>query len=145
MPSLNRSLNVIGRCGALFRAKRLEDTGVNPCNYFYLFYLCHHPGISQDALGQALYVNKSSVTRHITALEQAGYLTRTPSQKDKRVMLVFPTEKATAILPFLREINGAWKDALTNGFTPEETALFESLLTRAMENAGRAVGEEATE
>lgn len=137
MPSLNRSLNVIGRCGTLFRAHRLEGTGVDAFNYFYLFYICRHPGTSQDTLSHALHVNKSSVTRHIAHLESAGFLTRTPSAEDRRVMLVYPTEKATAMLPFLREISGQWKEALTDGFTPEETALFEELLARAMENAQR--------
>lgn len=138
MPSLNRSLNVIGRCGTLFRARHLEGSGVDAFNYFYLFYICRNPGVSQDALSKALYVNKSSVTRHIARLEEAGLLTRTPSTEDRRMMLVYPTEKAIALLPTLREVGGLWHDAITDGFTPEETAQFESLLARAMENARRA-------
>ena len=142
MPSLNRSLNVIGRCAALFRAERLADTGIDPYNYFYLFYICRNPGTSQDALARELYVNKSSVTRHLTHLEQAGFLTRTPDPDDRRVLLLHPTDKAREILPLLREISGNWKSALTAGFTEEETAQFESLLTRAFENAIRAVNGE---
>ena len=138
MPSLNRSLNVIGRCGTLFRARHLEGSGVDAFNYFYLFYICRNPGVSQDALSKALYVNKSSVTRHIARLEEAGLLTRTPSTEDRRMMLVYPTEKAIALLPTLREVGGLWHDAITDGFTTEETTQFESLLARAMENARRA-------
>lgn len=138
MPSSNRSLNVIGRCGILFRTRHLEGTGVDAFNYFYLFYICRHPGVSQEALSRALYVNKSSVTRHIARLEEAGLLTRTPSTEDRRVMLVYPTDKAIALLPRLREVGGLWHAAITDGFTPEEAALFESLLSRAMENARRA-------
>lgn len=143
MPSLNRSLNVIGRCGTLFRTKRLEGTGVDASNYFYLFYICRHPGISQEALGRALYVNKSSVTRHLARLEGAGLLTRTPSPEDRRVLVVTPTEKALEMLPFLREVGSDWLRALTDGFTPSETAQFESLLARALENAERAAREVA--
>ena len=138
MPSLNRSLNVIGRCGALFRAKRLEGTGVDASNYFYLIYICRHPGVSQESLSRALYVNKSSVTRHLSRLEGAGLLTRTPSDEDRRVLLVNPTERALAMLPVLREIGKDWLRALTDGFTEEETARFEALLCRAMENAMQA-------
>lgn len=141
MPSLNRSLNVISRCNALFRAERLADTGIDPYNYFYLFYICHNPGTSQDALARALYVNKSSVTRHLTHLEQTGFLTRTPDPDDRRVLLLHPTDKAREILPFLREISRDWNEVLTDGFTPEETAQFESLLARALANAKRAAKE----
>lgn len=139
MPSINRSLNVIGRCGALFRARRLPDTGVDPYNYFYLIHICRHPGLSQDALARALYVNKSSVTRHLSHLEQAGFLTRTPDPEDRRALLLYPTEKAQKLLPCLREIGKDWKNALTAGFTTEETEQFETLLARAFENAVRAI------
>ena len=139
MPSINRSLNVIGRCGALFRAHRLPDTGVDPYNYFYLIHICRHPGLSQDALARALYVNKSSVTRHLAHLEQAGFLTRTPDPEDRRALLLHPTDKARELLPFLREISGDWKSALTEGFSAEETEQFESLLSRALANAVRAI------
>ena len=138
MPSLTRALNVIGRCGALFRAKRLAGTGVDPYNYFYLFYICRNPGASQDALSRALYVNKSSVTRHLAALERAGFLTRIQDTEDRRVLLVYPTQRAMDLLPFLRELGGAWMEALTDGFTEEENAQFASLLNRAFENAKRA-------
>lgn len=141
MPSLNRSLNVIGRCGVLFRAERLTGTGVDPYNYYYLFHICRTPGLSQEALAAALYVNKSSVTRHLTRLEEAGFLIRTPDPNDRRVLLLYPTEKARELLPFLREVSRDWKNALTDGFTPEETAQFASLLERALENAKRAAKE----
>ena len=145
MPSLNRSLNVIGRCGTLYRSKQLDGSGVDPFNYFYLFYICRHPGVSQEALGQALYVNKSSVTRHLAKLEEAGFLTRTPDPADRRSLLVSPTEKAIALLPVLRDVGGNWRELLTADFTEEETKLFEDLLQRAMQNAQAAIREEETE
>ena len=138
MPSSNRSLNVIGRCGTLFRTRHLEGTGVDALNYYYLFYICRHPGVSQDTLSKALYVDKSSVTRHLTRLEQEGLLTRTPSTEDRRALLIHPTDRAVALLPRLREVSALWHAALTDGFTTEEAALFEQLLSRAMENARRA-------
>ena len=57
-------------------------------------------------------------------------------------MLVYPTERATTLLPTLREVGRLWNAAITVGFTPEETAQFEDLLSRAMENARRAVDKE---
>ena len=142
MPHFNRSLNGIGRCGALFRAKHLAGTGIGPCDHPYLFYICHHPGVSQDALGRALYVNKSSVTRHIAALEREGFLRREPCGEDRRILLVYPTEKALEALPRLREVGAGWRECLTQGFTPEERALFEDFLARALENAHAAVDRE---
>ena len=123
MPSINHSLNLIGRCGALFRARRLTGTGVDLYNYYYLFRICHQPGISQEALAKALYVNKSSVTRHLSHLEKEGLLTRTQDPGDRRVLLIHPTEKARELLPFLRELGNEWRGALTDGFTEEHRRL----------------------
>ena len=144
MPSLNRSLNVIGRCGILFRARHLENTGVDPFNYFYLFHICRNPGSSQEALCRALHVNKSSVTRHLAHLEAEGLLRREQDPDDRRALLVYPTDKAEALLPLLREVGSNWRAALTDGFTAEETETFERLLRRAMENAAIAVQREET-
>ena len=145
MPSVNYHLNALGRVGAAFRATRLEGTGVGPYDQSYLFYICHHPGTSQDALARALYVGKSHVTRHVTHLEKEGFITRTPLVEDRRVMQVWPTDKALAILPRLREIGGEWHAAMMSDFTVEEMASFEALLTRALANGRAAVDVEVKE
>lgn len=142
MPTLNRSINVIGRCAALYREKALAGTGVGAYDQPYLFYLCHHPGVSQDVLARELYVNKSSVTRHLTHLEKEAFLTRVPDENDRRVLLVYPTEKALDILPRLREVSKSWEKLLTAGFSAEETELFLAWLQRAFENARNAVRED---
>ena len=142
MPTLNYYLGTLGRCCNTFRGRRLEGKELGPDDMSYLFLVCKEPGYSQDTLARRLCVHKSRVTRHVTRLEEAGYITRTPDPKDKRAMLVFPTDKAFEVLPLLREINGAWHDVLTSGFTPEETEQLKALLTRALANARRAVENE---
>lgn len=145
MPSLTRHLNAIGRCGMLFRARRLADTDIDPAAQPYLFYICRNPGTSQEALGRALYVNKSSVTRHLACLEKKGYLTRTPHPQDKRVLLVYPTERALDTLPHLRDIASSWRTALTQGLSKEEILQFEALLARMLDNAKAALEKEGKE
>ena len=142
MPTLNYFLNVIGRCSTLFRARRLEGTGIGPHDHPYLFYVCRHPGTPQDTLCRELYVNKSSVTRHIAHLEREGLVTRCVSPDDRRCLLVYPTEKANQALPLLRQVGTAWREGITRGFNAQEIALFESLLQRAMENARQLAVEE---
>ena len=141
MQSLNRLISTVGRCGALWRTERLTGTGVGPHDHPYLFYICHHPGVSQDELRRALYVNKSSVTRHMAHLEAEGFITRAPAENDRRVMQVYPTEKGMEALPLLRRVSGEWNAALTDGFSEEERAQLIALLERAMQNAKRKTEE----
>lgn len=144
MPTLNRSVNVIARCAALYRERAFTGTGIGPYDQSYLFYLCRNPGVSQETLARDLYVNKSSVTRHLAHLESEGFLTRVPDEKDRRVLLVYPTEKALDMLPLLRQNARDWEALLTKGFAPGESEQFLALLARAAENAKAAAKEGRT-
>lgn len=141
MPILNRQLNVIVRCAALYREKALAGTGVGPYENAYLFYICHNPGASQEKLARELYVNKSSVTRHLSHLETEGFLTRVPDENDRRSLLVYPTEKALAILPRLRAVSKEWESLLTAGLSNAESEMFINILDKAFANAQNAVKE----
>ena len=141
MSSLNRSLGAIQRAGALYRARFLEGTGIGAGDHPYLFYLCRSGGVSQETLARELFVNKSQVTRHIAHLEKAGFVRRDASPSDKRVLLVYPTEKAMEILPLLRTVGANWRDILTVDFSEEERAAFEDLRSRALSNAQKSVKE----
>lgn len=139
MHSLNRFINTVGRCGSLWRNARLTGTGLGACDHPYLFYICRHPGCSQEELCRALYVNKSSVTRHLAHLEREGYITRTQSPTDRRTLLASPTKKALAVRPMLHDMAKEWNAIMTKGFTEAEVEAFASLLERALENARESV------
>ena len=143
MHSLSR-MNTITRCKNLWYTSKLEGTGIGAGDRLYLLYVCHHPNVSQDTLSAALYVNKSSVTRRLAHLEKEGFVTRTSSEADRRVMLVAPTEKALALLPRLAELKREWNAIITEGFTEEELEAFSHLIDRALQNA-RQQAKEFTE
>ncbi len=140
MHALNR-MNAIVRYGNFWRTPKLEGTGIGACDRPYLYYICRHPGVSQETLSGALLVNKSSVARRLAQLEKEGYVTRTPDENDRRVLLVSPTEKATALLPILRDMAREWNEIITEGFTEEEVEIFSALVERACANAKRKAQE----
>ena len=142
MPSMFRLIHVINRCGGIYRADRLKDTELGPNHHRYLFSVCRHPGISQEELARRVYINKSNVTRHLTYLESCGYVERKQSEEDKRVTLVYPTEKANTILPTLREISHTWEDTVMEDFSEEEILLLKSMLTRISEKAASIIDSE---
>lgn len=137
MPSISRYINVISRCGNMFRNERLKGSDLGTSHHTYLFTICRNPGISQDKLAKMIYINKSNVTRNLAVLEKNGYIERRPSDIDKRVMLVYPTPKAEAVLPQLRQIMRDWNDLVAADFTEEELEQLRSMLARI---ASRAMG-----
>lgn len=135
MPSISRYINVISRCGNMYRNERLKGTDLGTSHHTYLFTICRNPGISQEKLARMIYINKSNVTRNLAVLEKNGYIERRPSDQDKRVMLVYPTQKAQDTLPRLREIMRDWNDIVAADLTEEELEQLRAILSRIAERA----------
>lgn len=135
-------INRISRCSSLFKNGKLEHEGLNGYQHVYIRNICREPGISQDYLAKSIYVNKSSVTRQLALLEQNGFITRTPSDKDKRVMQVYPTQKALNILPEIKRLSSEWESAITADLTDKERSIFLSVLERIMAKAAEKVDQE---
>ena len=135
MPSISRYINVISRCGNMYRNERLKDTDLGTAHHTYLFTICRNPGISQEKLSRMIYINKSNVTRNLAVLEKNGYIERRPSEQDKRVMLVYPTQKAQDTMPLLRDIMHDWNDIVAADLSDEEVEQLRAILARIAERA----------
>ena len=135
MSQIIRDITEIARCGAQYRTEALAPMGLKACHASYLTEICAHPGISQDQLAARICINKSNVARQVAVLEEDGFLTRTPSPSDKRIMELYPTQKALDLLPSIEPILRDWEACLTGGISEEEKAVLESLLARMKEKA----------
>ena len=125
-----RQISITYRCAMRFRERELADTGLAGCQTPYLTALYRQPGISQEELARTLNVNKSSVTRQLSVLEERGYVCRKPSATDKRITLVYPTAQATALMDRIFACYGSWNSYLTQDFTEEEKSTLYQLMVR---------------
>lgn len=137
MGALMRYINRISRCAILFRNGKLEDDGLNGYQHTYILNICRDPGISQDVLAKTIYVNKSNVTRQLALLEKNGFIDRIPNDKDKRIMQVYPTQKAYDILPKVKSLLEEWESYVTADLRDEEKAVMISMLERVMARAAQ--------
>lgn len=142
MSQIVRDLAHIARCGGQYRTKLLEPLGITVRQASMLMEVCNTPGISQDTLSRRVFLNKSVVARQLAALEENGFVERPTCQKDKRVTRLYPTEKGLQLQPKLQSIWAECEHFLTEGFTEEETAILESLLSRLQVQAAKWVEEE---
>ncbi|HEY5586641.1 MAG TPA: MarR family transcriptional regulator [Ruminiclostridium sp.] len=131
------------RCAILYRNGKLENEGLNGYQHSYILKICKNPGISQEQLSKMIYINKSNVTRQLTLLEQKGFITRIPSEKDKRIMQIFPTQKASDVYPKVHALLVEWNAFLTEDFTEEELQHLNSMMEHMMNKAMSCVEKEA--
>lgn len=125
-----RDIVEITRCGVQYRTDKFAPMGLKACHGSYLTEICARPGISQEQLAQSICINKSNVARQAAALEEGGFIERRACGKDKRVMRLYPTEKALALLPQIEKIMACWQSYLLQDLTDEEQRLLESMLQR---------------
>lgn len=135
MPKIIRDLTYIARCGALYRTGRLEPLNLTYHQAGSLWVICQRPGISQDGLARHMALSKSNITRQLTYLEEQGLVSRITPPNDKRVLQLFPTEKATALLPQIREVYRSWRIHLLQDLSEEEQAQLDGLLLKIKNRA----------
>ena len=144
MQKFMKMLNNISRSQAIYRKQRIPSDELLPGHYSFALAICHAPGRSQEELARELCINKSTVARNLTCLEERGYITRTPLPSDKRQFSVHPTEKMLAVLPSIRAASIEWMELLSEGIPEEELTVFSSVLER-MQTRARQITEEQEE
>ena len=135
MSEIIRNVTEIVRCTSQYRSEYLAPMGLKSCHASYLTEICANPGISQDKLASIICINKSNVARQAAILEEEGFIIRTPSTTDKRIMQLFPTQKTLDLLPQISKILVNLELYLTADLTEEEKELLENLLSRMLAKA----------
>ena len=135
MTQIIRDMLEISRCGVQYRSDNLAQFGLKSIHASYLTEICAHPGISQDRLARLICINKSNVARQAAVLEEDGFVRRIPSEADKRVMELYPTEKTLEILPKINDILMCWEQCITHDLSEEEKELITTLLSKMSKRA----------
>lgn len=135
MATFLKNINLVSRASTQFLDKKLESGEISGYHCKYIMTVCKNEGLSQDKIAKLMFVNKSNVARQLCYLEERGFILRRQSEEDKRVSLVYPTQKALDLLPVIRRYNEEWRESITAGFTAEEKEILLNLTERLYINA----------
>lgn len=98
-------------------------------------------GLSTKELAEVLGLRVSSLNETLSRMEKTGMVERRPSEKDKRVMLVYLTEEGRSQQQ--EESNSNLDELLLKGFSEEDLEAMESYFTRMIANLEEELGSEA--
>ena len=135
MAKFMKMLNNISRSQAIYRAGRVCAEDLPAGHYAFVLAICREPGRSQEELARELCLNKSTVARSLTYLEEHGYVRREMIPGDKRRLSVHPTEKMLAVLPRVRAASAEWMALLSEGIPEDELLIFNAVLERMQARA----------
>jgi MarR family 2-MHQ and catechol resistance regulon transcriptional repressor len=119
------------------------DVSVTQC--YALEALVRRGGMTLNDLAAQLYLDKSTASRVVDALERKGYMTRLPHPEDRRAVLLEATAAGRALEGKIRESILAEERELLAGFAPEVRQAMTQLLRQlARATATRGGGEGAS-
>ena len=135
MAKFMKMLNNISRSQAIYRHGKISANDLHSSHYAFVLAICREEGRSQEELARELCLNKSTVARALTSLEEKGYITRAALPNDKRQFSVYPTEKMLNILPEVKSASLEWMSLLSEGINENELEIFNSVLERMQDRA----------
>jgi DNA-binding MarR family transcriptional regulator len=118
-------------------ARKLREHGlsdINPAQGRILFALWKGDAIPIRELAERTKLQKSTLTSMLDRLEADGLITRNPSQKDRRVILIHLAHDHHIIRDHFYTVSEEMIAVFYQGFTSDEIGLFELQLRRIIHN-----------
>lgn len=137
MSQFSSNFNAVDRYLRRYRREYMAPYGLKGIHARLFMAICRTPGCSQDQLAKRMWFDKSTIARQMELLEKKEFIIRKPSEKDKRVLCVYPTEKMLAIQPDLKTAMEQWEATLLQDLSEEEKQQLNDLLTRVRERVNK--------
>jgi len=113
--------------------KAFSENGVEvtPIQVMLLFFLQKNDGLSLTQISQGLMLENPTITGLVDRLEKSGYVKRSDHPSDRRVYLVYLTEKGNKVadkaLPIVKKLN----EQIKEGYSEREIENFKKVLIGA--------------
>lgn len=111
-----------------------EAIKINPAQGRVMFPLWKKDNISFHELKEKTLLSKATLSHLLDNLEEAGYIKRVPSPKDKRTINIKLTEKNKELQDKYVQVSDQMKDIYYKDFTEEDIDEFEGYLRRLLNN-----------
>jgi DNA-binding MarR family transcriptional regulator len=124
---LSYAIFTLARAHRGLAAAMLRGLGLHPGQELLLMRLLDRDGQTQSELLDRVGLDHSTVSKSLRRMQDAGLLTREPSERDRRVLHVWLTDKGRAMREPLAALWSALERAATRDLTAEEIDTFISL------------------
>ena len=128
-----KCFNITTKHANVFLDSKLEKYDLCSCHRIFIRKVCEKPGITRDSLKNVAHVHPSNITRTIDYLEEKGYIVKVLKEDDKRICMLYPTDKLHEVYDVLIEAENEWIGIITKGMTEEELELYKKFLILSTE------------
>jgi MarR family transcriptional regulator for hemolysin len=100
--------------------QRGSEYGLSAAQWRLLVRLIKEEGVAQARLAELLEIEPISVSRLLDRMEEGGWIERRQGAADRRVRMIFPTEKTRAVFAEVRAVAGEVYERALAGLSTEE-------------------------
>ena len=100
--------------------QRGSEFGLSAAQWRLLVRLVKEEGVAQARLAELLEIEPISVSRLLDRMEEGGWIERRPDASDRRVRMIFPTDKSREAFAAIKSVAGEVYDLALAGLTDEE-------------------------
>lgn len=133
--NFTKGLHILEKYGHRFRKQAFEPYGLKRNDHRYLLTITKQPGISQENLANHLLLDKGNVARQLATLEERGYISRQVSEKDKRIIELYPTNEGKLLADKIRKALNTWDNYLSECLSDEEEEMMTKILNKLVQHA----------
>ena len=132
-------ITILDRLMKMYYDHNLADFEIGWGQQFYVEYLYDHPGASAQEMVECIRVDKGTLTKVIKKLTEIGYIEVVPSERDKRMKLLYLTEKAIPAAKRIKEIHINFYSILCSNIQSSDIQQTERTMVQMMENINQRI------
>lgn len=129
-----REIGAISRCIQTANDVRFRLYGLQKGQFVFLTRICENPGINQIDLSNLLKVDKTTTTKAVQRLTEAGLVEKNRDEADKRMWRLYPKPKALGLYPLIIEEENRNIAICLSGLSDDEKQIVSGLLRVMREN-----------
>ncbi len=122
--------------------RQVREFGLTRTQWQLLYWLYHGDGRSQTDLADNLLMAKPPLGRVVDRLEEQGWVIRKGDPNDRRVKLVYLTEKFTPLMAPLENAIDDICEIAVEGLSASDRKKLNDLMARAHDNLAHAINRE---
>ena len=137
--NFGRCISILDRLMKMYYDHGLSDFEISWGQQFYVEYIFDHPGTSAQEMVECIRVDKATLTKVIKKLKEIGYVKIVVNENDKRIKLLYLTDKAVPAARRIKEIHGSFYRTLCNHIPVSDIQQAEHTMEQMMENVNQKV------
>ena len=129
-----REIGALSRCINSINDLKFKEINLQKGQFTFLTRICENPGINLIDLSNLLKVDKTTTTKAVQKLIEAGYIYKKRDDADKRIWRLYPQNNALDLYSFIIDEENRSVETCLSSFTREEKELAYSLVKKMREN-----------